>query len=288
MTFPIKFSKWHGLGNDYVIIAEADLEFPLTPERVALICDRHYGIGADGILEWSGTDSAGFHLTIWNPDGSQAEMCGNGMRMLARHLREGGFASDDSLSVYTAAGIISPTVLAGGLVRVFMGRARLGGAGIMGYPGEPGAEALGVPIGAGGREFLFTFVDMGNPHCVIEVEDDLTLLDLLELGPVLENHELFPARANIEFMRVLGPSEVEMRVWERGVGETNACGTGACAVAVAASRLKGAVSPITVHLTGGDLVIDVGDDMAVNMTGPAEKICEGTMSEEFDNKITNL
>jgi len=288
MTSNIKFSKWHGLGNDYVILADHDLDVPLTPASAAAICDRHFGIGGDGILVWGGTEAAGFHLTIWNPDGSQAEMCGNGMRMLALYLRDGGFADNEAFSVTTAAGIISPAVLPGGLVRVFMGQARLGGAGIIGFSGlREDGEALEVPLTACDREFLFTFVDMGNPHCVIESEDELTVLDLLELGPAIENHELFPGRANVEFMRVLGPSEVEMRVWERGVGETNACGTGACAVAVAACRQRGAVSPVTVHLPGGDLLIEVGDEMEVNMTGPAEKVYEGTMSQEFVNKINS-
>lgn len=288
MNTPINFSKWHGLGNDYIIVAEVDLGFSMTAERAAIICDRHFGIGADGILVWGGTQSAGFHLKIWNPDGSNAEMCGNGMRMLARHLREGGFVTNDAFSVGTDAGIISPTVLPDGRVRVFMGQARLGGAGIVGFSGEPGeSEALGVSLTACDREFLYTFVDMGNPHCVIEVDDDPSLLELLELGPAIENHELFPNRVNVEFMRIIGPSEVEMRVWERGVGETNACGTGACAVAVAASRLRGAISPVTVHLAGGDLLIEVGDQMEVNMTGPAEKIYEGTMSEEYVVKINS-
>ncbi|MHB1413606.1 MAG: diaminopimelate epimerase [Thermoleophilia bacterium] len=284
----VEFSKWHGIGNDYIIVAAADLGFDLTPARAAALCERHFGIGADGVLLWSGTEVAGFRLDIFNPDGSRAEMCGNGIRMLARHLVSRGFATGSPLAVDTGAGIIAPDVLADGSVRVFMGRARLGGAGILGYEGVRGeSEAIGVTLEAAGSGHEFTFVSMGNPHCVIEV-DRLDDLDLPLLGGAIENHFLFPERTNVEFMRVMGQGEVAMRVWERGVGETNACGTGACAVAVAAIRTRGLNSPVTVHLPGGDLVIEVGEDMEVHMTGPAEEIYSGSLSETFINRIKEL
>lgn len=288
MTPQVEFSKWQGIGNDYIIVAVNDLAFEMTPTRAAAICDRHLGIGSDGILLWSGTESSGFSIVIYNPDGSIAEMCGNGIRMLAKYLVDRGYATEPLLAVKTGAGMIAPSVAPDGQVRVRMGVARLGGSGIVGFAGvDAGSEAICKTLQACGREFEFTFVDMGNPHCVIEV-DDLADIDLEHVGSAIENHELFPGRANVEFMKVLGPSEVAMRVWERGVGETNACGTGACAVAVAACRTHGAMSPITVHLPGGDLLVEVDLKMNVIMTGPAEEVYSGTMSEELINRIKEL
>lgn len=288
MTPQIEFSKWQGIGNDYIIVAVNDIAFEITPPRAAAICDRHFGIGSDGILLWSGTESSGFRLTIYNPDGSIAEMCGNGIRMLAKYLMRRGYATEPLLAVETDAGMIAPSVAVDGQVRVKMGTARLGGSGIVGFTGaDLVSEAICKTLVACGREFEFTFVDMGNPHCVIEV-DELTGIEMDLLGPAIENHELFPNRTNVEFMKVLSTSEVAMRVWERGVGETNACGTGACAVAVAAFRTRGVRSPITVHLPGGDLLVEVDLKMNVVMTGPAEEIFSGTMSEDLINRIKEL
>lgn len=277
------FSKWHGLGNDYIIIGAAEIDFELNAERATAICDRHFGIGSDGILLWSGTESAGFRLHIFNPDGSRAEMCGNGIRMLARYLYDQGYAKETAISIETDAGVMAPEVLTDGLVKVFMGKARLGGSGVIGYDSATGeAETLSASLECEAGSFEFTFVNMGNPHCVIET-DDLEGLELGRIGPLIETHSFFPNRTNVEFMTVIGPSEVSMRVWERGVGETNACGTGACAVAVAAARLKGVKSPTTVHLPGGDLLIEVGPNLEVNMTGPAEEVYSGAMAEQFVN-----
>ncbi|MDO8736467.1 MAG: diaminopimelate epimerase [Thermoleophilia bacterium] len=288
MTPQIEFSKWQGIGNDYIIVAANDLAFEITPPRAAAICDRHFGIGSDGILLWSGTESSGFSLVIYNPDGTMAEMCGNGIRMLARYLVDRGYATEPVLAVDTGAGMMAPSVSPDGQVRVKMGVARFGGGGIVGFTGKDnGSEAVCKILEACGREFEFTFVDMGNPHCVIEV-DDLADIDLELVGSTIENHEIFPNRTNVEFMKVVGPSEVEMRVWARGVGETNACGTGACAVAVTACRSQGITSPITVHLPGGDLMIEVDLKMNVVMTGPAEEVYSGTMSEDLINRIKEL
>jgi len=288
MAPQIEFSKWQGLGNDYIIVARNSLAFELTPARAAAICERHFGIGSDGILLWSGTEASGFTLEIFNPDGSVAEMCGNGIRMLARYLFEHGYASEPVMPVETAAGLMAPAIAPDGQVKVNMGTARLGGSGITGFTAESEeTEAVDVRLQTAHGDIEFTFVDMGNPHCVIETTDPQAV-DLETFGPLLETHEIFPNRANIEFMAVNGPSEVTMRVWERGVGETNACGTGACAVAVAAYRTRGVESPITVHLPGGDLVIEVGPDLAVTMTGPAAEVYSGVMSEEFINRLKEL
>lgn len=288
MTPQVNFSKWQGLGNDYIILAAKDMPFEITPERAIAICDRHFGIGADGILAWGRSDKADFRLDIYNPDGSKAEMCGNGIRMLARCLISAGHASGPELTVDTDAGIIKPSVSENGVVRVDMGTARLGGPGIIGYKGVPGeSEALNIGLEAGGSELEGTYVDMGNPHCVIEV-DDIEAIEIAGIGPAIENHKIFPDRANVEFIKVENRNEVSMRVWERGVGETYACGTGACAVAVAACRTRDVESPVTVHLPGGDLIIEVDSDMKVFMTGPAEEIYSGIFSEHFIQELKEL
>ncbi len=288
MTPQVEFSKWQGIGNDYIIVAVNDLAFEMTAARAAAICNRHFGIGSDGILLWSGTEASGFSLTIYNPDGSTAEMCGNGIRILARYLVGRGIASEPTLAVQTDAGIIAPTVRQDGLIRVKMGTARLGGRGIVGYEGASvESEAVGCMLEVEGRKYEFTFVDMGNPHCVIET-DDLDAIGLETVGPAIEHLDLFPNRTNVEFMKVLGASEVAMRVWERGVGETNACGTGACAVAVTACRTRGAVSPVTVHLPGGDLLVEVDAGLEVIMTGPAKEVYSGKFSEEFINRLKEI
>lgn len=284
----VEFSKWHGLGNDYVIVAAADIPFDMTPKRAAALCDRHFGIGADGILLWSTASGGGFRLDIFNPDGSKAEMCGNGIRMLARYLVDRGYTTNTTLSIATGAGTITPTVHPDGQVRVHMGKAKLGGSGIIGYEGDWGkSEAIDVKLEIAGKEYEFTYVNVGNPHCVIETQN-LDDIDLEFLGRSIENHRLFPNRTNVEFMKIIGANEVAMRVWERGVGETSACGTGACAVAVAAYRTRGVESPVTVHLPGGDLYIEVNPQMEVYMTGPAEEIYSGVLSEDYINRIKEL
>lgn len=284
MPSRIEFSKWQGLGNDYVIIAASSLDFNFGAGQAKMICDRHLGVGADGVLLWSGSGTGPFRLEIFNPDGSRAEMCGNGIRMLARHLYQTGQTQGAELAVRTDAGLIRPRVRDDGLVEVNMGRARLGGDGISGFDGEVGGEAVGQKLKVNGSEFEYTFVSMGNPHCVIETGEPGEV-ELEALGPAIEHHQLFPNRTNVEFMKVTGPQEVEMRVWERGVGETSACGTGACAVAVAAIRTRGVGSPVTVRLPGGELEIAVSPEMDVTMTGPAEEVYSGTMSEAFAKSI---
>jgi diaminopimelate epimerase len=282
----VDFTKWHGLGNDYIIVSDADLGFTMTPAAARAICDRHFGVGSDGILLWTGTEAGGFRLEIWNPDGSTAEMCGNGMRMLARYLHDSGLAREDTFAVETSAGTIAPTVLPDGQVRVHMGKARMGEEAAGFDAGAAGPDGRAV-LEAGGGSYQFTFVDMGNPHCVIEA-DDPEAVDLAVVGPAIEHHPAFSNRANVEFMKVIGPAEISMRVWERGAGETSACGTGACAVAVAARSAGKTDGQATVHLPGGDLLIEVDDGLDVYMTGPVEEVYKGTMSQEFVSKIKNM
>ena len=274
----MKFSKWQGLGNHYIVLHRQEVSFDLTPERVRLICDRNRGIGADGILlVGPQTGPERFLLQIFNPDGSEAEMCGNGVRMVARKLRMEGSIDSDTVVLETKAGEIVPRIIDDYQVRVDMGLARFGGEKLAYFTGDAVDESLQVA----GRSFAFTFVDVGNPHAVVRSPWPLELVPLHEIGPMIETHKYFPARANVEFAEVLDQHTARIRVWERGVGETWACGTGATATAVALVRLGLCSSPITVELPGGQLLVEVQDDWRVFMTGPAEEIYHGDCSREF-------
>jgi diaminopimelate epimerase len=268
----VRFAKWQGLGNDYLIVEAADLQLRLTAARARRICDRNFGVGADGILEL--TDEGGVpRMTVWNADGSQAENCGNGIRMVARHLMAQGRLPAHR-RILTGGGPVTVRPAGGNRVEVRMGRAR--------FPAGEVRERLRV---AGGDVELAE-VSMGNPHAIVEhpSPDDV----VSSLGPAIEAAARFPDRTNVEFVRAEGPSEITMRVWERGVGETLACGTGACAAAVAAVRLGGLESPVTVHLAGGDLEIAVDDDLEVTMTGPAVEVYRGELSDDLVRALEEL
>lgn len=268
----MRFAKWQGLGNHYLIVETAGWPFPITPARARTVCDVHFGVGGDGILE---VDLSGVRprMIVWNPDGSHAENCGNGIRMVGRYLEARGLLPADGV-VDTGAGPVTVRVLDDGRVSVAMGRAR--------FPVGERRERLEV----GDAAVEFAEVSMGNPHAVIDHPDPADVVG--RLGPSIEVDTRFPERTNVEFVRADGPAEITMRVWERGVGETMACGTGACAAAVAAVRLGGLSSPVTVHLAGGDLVIAVDDDLEVTMTGPAEPIYEGELSYAFVRALGEL
>jgi diaminopimelate epimerase len=274
----VRFSKWQGLGNDYIVLHEQELPWELTAERVQLLCDRDFGIGADGIM-LVGPPSAKdrYPVRIFNTDGSEAEMCGNGVRMVARKLRMEGSIGGDTVVLDTGAGEIVPTLLDDHMVRVDMGVARFVSDKLSGFNHDAVEEQLGVA----GRNFTFTFVDMGNPHCVIKSPWPLELVPLHEVGPMIEKHRYFPQRVNVEFVHVVDEHSAKIRVWERGSGETMACGTGACAVGVSLVETGACSSPVTVELPGGKLTIEVQDDRRVYMTGPAEEIYHGDCSGEF-------
>ena len=274
----VQFSKWQGLGNNYIVLHNEEIPFELTPERVRLLCDRNLGIGSDGIMVIGArTGEDRFGIRIYNSDGSEAEMCGNGVRMVARKLKMEGSISGDTVVLETGAGEIVPRLGDGYMVTVDMGIARFGGEKLSGFDDECVEESLN----AAGRSFTFTFVDVGNPHAVIQSPWPLELVPLHEIGPMIEEHRFFPRKANVEFVKVLGEHQARVRVWERGVGETRSCGTGATATAVALVRTGQCRSPVTVELPGGRLVVEVRPDWRVFMTGPAEEIYHGDLSLEF-------
>src|SRR3954447_56215 len=274
----MRFEKWQALGNDYAIVERDELPFELTPERVRVICARHTGVGADGILLLSESDDSGLvaDLRIFNPDGSEAELSGNGVRQAVMYLRRKGWTDQDRFSIRTAAGEVRPEITGATTCTVDMGRARLTSESDFPSGGDDGSGTLTV----GDRDLAFQFVSTGNPQCAIEVGDELEQLDLAAYGPGIERHELFPNRTNVSFWRRQGENEIRARIFERGVGETMASGTGATGAAVTAV-LRGLDSPVTVHLDGGDLEVEVGEDLHVSLTGWAVPVYEGRLSDDF-------
>jgi diaminopimelate epimerase len=274
----VRFEKWNALGNDYAIVEAEALPFELTATRVRALCAPHSGIGADGVLVLDRPSEAGFvaSLRIFNPDGSEAELSGNGVREAVMYLRRAGWTDRDSFGIQTAAGEIRPRITGPTTCTVDMGRAKLAAPGD--FPSGP-AEGRGT-LTADGRDHDFQFVSIGNPQCAIEVAAGLEDLDLPAIGPALENHELFPNRTNVSFWRRESDSAIRARIFERGVGETMSSGTGATGAAVAAV-LRGLDSPVTVHLDGGELEVEVGEDLHVNLTGWAVPVYAGELSPEF-------
>jgi diaminopimelate epimerase len=273
----VRFEKWQALGNDYAIVEEGELAFELTPGRIRALCAAHTGVGSDGLLVLSESEERGFvaRLRVYNPDGSEAELSGNGVRQAVMYLRRSGWAQSDAFSLATAAGEVRPRITGQSTCTVEMGRASLTS------PDFPagGEDGRGV-LHAAGRELRFQHVAVGNPQCAIEVEEGLEELDLSLYGPPIERNELFPNRTNVSFWRRVGTREVRARIFERGVGETMASGTGATGAAVAAT-LRGVESPVTVHLDGGDLEVEVGEDLRVSLTGWAVPVYRGELSDEF-------
>ena len=273
----MKFEKWQALGNDYVIVEERDLPFDLTAERVRRLCAAHTGVGADGVLLLSDASARGFvaRLRIFNPDGSEAELSGNGAREAILYLRRHGWTDSDTFSIETAAGEIRPTITSPDTCTVDMGRARLSSAD---YPGGP-EDGTGT-VSSAGREWRFQHVQAGNPQCAIEVPEGLEELDLGEVGPGIEASDMFPNRTNVSFWARESGDSIRARIFERGVGETMSSGTGATGAAVAAV-LRGLDSPVTVRLDGGELEVEVGEDLHVSLTGWARPVYAGVLSDEL-------
>ena len=268
----ITFTKMHGCGNDFVVLDCMERQ-PAGLAGIARdLCHRRFGVGADQLLTIKPSDSADFRMEIFNADGSEVEMCGNGIRCFARYVYEHGLTGKREIEVDTLAGVIRPR-LKGDRVEVDMGRPVLDGRDI---PVAGDGRIVNHPLTVDGSEYTVTCVSMGNPHCVLYV-DDVDALDLPRLGPRFEHHAFFPNRVNTEFVQVLGPDEVRMRVWERGAGETWACGTGASAAAVAGALTGKTERKVTVHLMGGDLEIHWAGDDRVYMTGPAQEVFQGSI-----------
>ena len=272
----LRFTKMHGLGNDFVVIDGITQTVALDPERIRRLANRHFGVGCDQLLlvEASGRPDADFRYRIFNADGSEVEQCGNGARCFARFVRDRGLIDRDNLRVVTAAGLLQLQIQPDGQVAVNMGQPVLEPTQIPFFATQ---RATNYPIAADSIEMDIGVVSMGNPHAVVVV-DDVDRAPVAHLGPLLERHGRFPKRTNVGFMQIIAPDHIRLRVFERGVGETLACGSGACA-AVVVGRLQGLLWPnVRVQLTGGDLNIHwAGEGEAVTMTGPVATVFEGSL-----------
>ena len=250
----MRLSKWQALGNDYLLVEPAELTQPLTPELVLRLCDHHYGVGSDGVLELVSVDGAAADLRIWNPDGSTAELSGNGARIAAAWLAQRSGAERVELRV--AERVVEALVREDGEVELDVGPVEVG---------KP--EMLDVD----GEQVEFTPVSVGNPHAVVRREPDRD--EVRRLGPRIEQHARFPARTNVQLVRVDGPRDITVRVWERGAGETLSSGTSSVAAAAAAVANRWCESPVEVHLPGGDLRVELDADYRARLTGPAVEVC---------------
>ncbi len=279
---PIEFAKYQGLGNDFILIDNRHSSEPaITPEQAVELCDRHFGIGADGVIfalpAQNGTD---YTMRIFNSDGSEPEMCGNGIRCLAKFIADlEGSEAKTQYRIHTLAGAISPELRSDGQVKVDMGVPRLLAAEIPTTLAAPDAKVIDVPIEVADKSWSVTCVSMGNPHCITFVED-VSAVALETVGPQFEHHKAFPQRTNTEFIQVIRSDYVKMRVWERGAGVTLACGTGACAAVVAGVLVGKCDRATAVELPGGVLEIEWAEVSGrIYMTGPAQRVFTGCMSD---------
>jgi diaminopimelate epimerase len=269
MSAVAHYVKSHGLGNDYIVIDPVNVPFELTPDAARLICDRHRGVGSDGILMVAPSNGADFGVRILNPDGSEAEKSGNGVRIFAKFLREHGYTDKDRFTLHTLGGRVTCLLERENgrvaQITVDMGKARF--------------DALDA-IDVDGRRFEVTLVSVGNPHCVIVVPD-LAKIDIHALGQKIETHPAFPDRTNVQFAQVVSRAEIRILIWERGAGYTLASGSSSCAV-VAACHRKGLVDrDVTVSMPGGQLRIAIAADGEIRMRGPVEEICSGDLSPDL-------
>ena len=258
----MRFAKWHGLGNDYLLMERQEVGAPLRPELVRRVCDYHFGVGSDGVLEVIATEDSRAEIVIWNPDGSTAELSGNGTRIAARWLARRVGA--DQVTIAVGEREVHARMRGGLEVEMDMGPVEVAPI-----------EALDV----NGTHLEVTPVSVGNPHAVIA--RDPAREELLRLGPLVENHPRFPERTNVQLVRVDSRGDATAGVWERGAGETLSSGTSACAVAGAAVVNGWCDSPVTVHLAGGDLLVELDADLRARLTGSAQEICSGELSDEW-------
>lgn len=282
----LEFTKAHGTGNDFIIVEDLEGEFDLSPKAIAFLCDRHFGIGADGFLLVKPSEVADYRMVYYNSDGSTAEMCGNGIRCLAKYLYDRGLTSKAKVKIETEAGIKEVELL-------FDETKVIGGKVEMGTPSfkvedvpillKGVDEAINYPLQTEKGTFYITALSVGNPHCILFVED-VDRTPVHSLGRFIEHLPIFPERTNVEFVQVVSERELKMRVWERGVGETLACGTGACAAATAAIKLQKAKSPVIIKVPGGELVVEWRDSF-IYLAGGAEEVFVGFLNQDLLDKL---
>jgi diaminopimelate epimerase len=276
----LEFTKYQGLGNDFILVDNRDSTTPkVTPEQAIQLCDRHFGIGGDGVIfALPGQGGTDYTMRIFNSDGSEPEMCGNGIRCMARFIADlEGANAKESYTIHTLAGLIVPKLTADGQVTVDMGQPRLAASEIPTTLAGADGQSIDQPLTVAGQTWQVTNVSMGNPHCITFV-DDVQAIDLEKIGPQFEHNPAFPQRTNTEFIEVVRPDYLKMRVWERGAGITLACGTGACAALVAAVLNGKSDRKATIALPGGPLLIEWAADDKIFMTGPAERAFTGSVA----------
>ena len=280
MRMNLVFTKYHALGNDYIVINPKDLSAPLTTEQVKTICHRNFGVGSDGILLGPlPSETAKCALKIYNPDGSIAEKSGNGLRIFSRYLWDTKFVGNDEFQIQTDGGLVRSTVYDGGkMVKVEMGKVSFASEKIP-VAGTP-REVLNEKITVGGGEFSFCAATIGNPHCVLPLPEISAKL-AHEFGPLLEVHPNFPNRTNVQFLKVLDRNNIQIEIWERGAGYTLASGSSSSAAAAVAHRLGLVDRSISVHMPGGIIKIEISDGFAIRMTGPVTRVSEGVIDPEI-------
>jgi diaminopimelate epimerase len=277
-----RFTRGHGLGNDYLVMAEGDVDFPFTPAAIRWICHRHWGVGSDGILLRTASRDADVGLRIFNPDGSEAEKSGNGLRIFAKYMWERGGLRASPMRIETKGGTVEAVCHLSGdrvtEVTVEMGRATFRAPEIPMH--GPDREVVGLPLQVGERFFTVTCVSVGNPHCVV-FTDRLDEAEVQGWGPRIETHPSFPNRTNVQFARVLGRDRVEIRIWERGAGYTLASGSSSCAVAAAAVRNGLTDGALTLLMPGGRLGVEVRPDYSIRLRGPVAEVSIGELAPEL-------
>jgi len=284
-----QFVKSHGLGNDYCVLDQSEISFDLTPEIIQLLCHRNYGIGSDGILLLVPSDKADFGLRILNPDGSEAEKSGNGLRIFAKYLFEHGHTEKEVFKIDTLGGIVTAELETNDgivpYVTVEMGVATFQ-SNLIPVAGEQ-RQVVDEEINVDGECLKITAVSVGNPHCVVFV-DELDEGYIRKLGPLLETHELFPNRINVQFAKPLSRDKVQILIWERGAGYTLASGSSSCAVASACVKNGLTDGNVTVSMPGGELDINIRDDWSIKMRGAVEEVAEGNLSIDLLKRIDML
>ncbi len=286
-----RFFKGHGLGNDYIALDPSDLDFSLTPAVIRTVCDRHWGLGSDGILALTASSKADFGLRIYNPDGTEAEKSGNGLRIFGRYLYSTQRTKRKQFSVETPGGIVEILLHIDGSGHASSATVEMGPATFQpkALPCTvPVEELVDTPIRVGAKTHKFCGVSVGNPHCILfrEKGRSWSREELLELGPALENHEVFPRRTNVQLAVPVGPKSIYILIWERGAGETQASGSSSCAAASAAIRLGLVKSPVTVKAPGGTLQIQVSEDYDLTMKGAVAEVATGVFTSAFVESLS--
>lgn len=281
------FSKYHGLGNDYLVIDPRVHDVDLTPDAIRLICDRHFGIGADGILYGPLQGAGNWRVRIFNPDGSEAEKSGNGLRIFAKYLYEKKYVDKKDFPIETPGGTVEAWIEDGpaNLIRLRMGKVTFLSSEIpvKGRQREVVDEELEID----GVKYRVTCLSIGNPHCVIPMED-ISEEKAKELGPLVENHDSFPNRINVQLLKVIDGATIEIRIWERGAGYTLASGSSSCAAAAAAHKLALVGDKVTVRMPGGNLFVQIAEDQEIYLTGAVEGVFEGRFRSDLEAKLSKM